>query len=323
MEGPKANPPSSHSGPRKKGHHKGLKRIGLPSVWGAFRNFIPHLDWEGWSQHAEPTELTDAIITFLRGEVTEWNPSRFAVTGFLEGLGIPVRPMEYRFTSVVTQLARWLEWAPAAVKPLIFLRVAHTGHEVLLFQKHLSKLLSPAAVLVTPSEITGSCVSNQLRMQHFWIDSSTMGGAVGGCWDVFLCARKPLKLTIAQCHRADGVTLAGRYEFIGRPEEVDPPGRRLSYSIPYSVGMVQEVVILDRALEFRVLSRNSQLAAQSLADIWQLDLHLPLFAATQTRPPMSDQIVIFGGWEGWENLHEMDKGVKEDAFRRATPRGVW
>ena len=90
-------------------------------MWEDFKTFIPQLDWNRVRQLEEPLGLTEEIIEFLRGKVAEWNPASFAATGFSEGLGIRVHPMEYRFTSVVTQLARWLEWAPVAVKPLKFL----------------------------------------------------------------------------------------------------------------------------------------------------------------------------------------------------------
>ena len=120
-----------------------------------------------------------------------------------------------------------------------------------------------------------------------------------------------------------GTCLAARYEFIGRPADTDPAGRRSNYAIPYTVGVAQEIVALDRSREMRALGRNSQLASQSLVDIWQRDLHLPMFAAASARPSTIDQIVIFGGWRRWANLQEVDKGIKEDALWRATPRGAW
>ena len=87
--------------------------------------------------------------------------------------------------------------------------------------------------------------------------------------------------------------------------------------------MVQEIVATGRAREFRVLSRNIQLAAQSLNDIWQLELHLPIFLDTRTRPTLAEQIVIFGGWDRLEQQGNLDKGMQEDALWRATPRRVW
>ena len=44
-----------------------------------------------------------------------------------------------------------------------------------------------------------------------------------------------------------------------------------------------------------------------------------MFSATSTRPSLTDQIVIFGGWRRWRNLQEVDKGIKEDALWRAIP----
>ena len=139
---------------------------------------------------------------------------------------------------------------------------------------------------------------------------------------MFLCEKRPLALTINPIGQTGGITSAARYDSIGRPTEEDPPGRHIQYAIPYSIGIVKAVSILDRPMECMVLSRNSQQAAQSSYDLWRRGLHLPLFAATQTRPSLSDQIVIFGGRTSWEHLREMDKGIKEDALRRATPRGV-
>ena len=138
-----------------------------------------------------------------------------------------------------------------------------------------------------------------------------------------MCTRRPLALTISTSGCDGGITLATRYGHIGRSAEEDPPGRRLNYDIPYSIGIVEEVAILDRAMEFRVLRRNTQLGAHSLNDIWQWEFHFPMFAANHNRPSLSYPIVIFGGWKRWGNLIELNKGVKEDALWPATPRGVW
>ena len=132
-----------------------------------------------------------------------------------------------------------------------------------------------------------------------------------------------MKLKIEPNLVAGGTCLTGRYEFLGKTADADHEGRRASYAIPYSIGVVQEVIILDRSQEMRVLSRNSQLASQSLADIWRRELQLPLVTGTDTRPSMTDQIVFFGGWRRWGKFQEVDKGIKEDALWRATPRGVW
>ena len=87
--------------------------------------------------------------------------------------------MEYRFTAVATHLSRWLEWPPVATEPLIFLGSAHAVHEVMLFQRHLEKLMAPVAILVAPSEISGAFVSGQIWTQHFWVDSYKMGDVLG------------------------------------------------------------------------------------------------------------------------------------------------
>ena len=163
---------------------------------GEFKNAIPHLDCERCRQQAEPLGLTEEIVTFARGKVAEWNASFCTATGFLEGAGVNVRLTEYRFTAAATQLKRWLDREHTAARPLIFIGGAHTGHEVLSLQKNLEKLLSSVAVLATPSEITGEYASCQLWTHHFWIDSSTMGDAVGGFWNVSHCTRAPLSLTI-------------------------------------------------------------------------------------------------------------------------------
>ena len=140
---------------------------------------------------------------------------------------------------------------------------------------------------------------------------------------MFLRTRLQMKLTLEPNLLSQGTTLASRYESLGTCASPDPEGRKVNYATPYSVGVVQEVIALESSRELRILSRNSQLAAQSLADIWQRDLLLPQLEGASLRPPMSDQIVIFGGWRRWENLADVDQGIKEDALWRATPRGVW
>ena len=120
-----------------------------------------------------------------------------------------------------------------------------------------------------------------------------------------------------------GTTLANRYESLGKIAAPDPAGRLANYAVPYSIGVVQEIVAIESSRERRALSRNSQLASRSLSDIWQRELLLPLEAGPNARPTLTDQIVIFGGWRRWGSLGEVDQGIKEDALWRATPRGVW
>ena len=132
-----------------------------------------------------------------------------------------------------------------------------------------------------------------------------------------------MKLTSEPNLLSQGATLASRYESLGTRASTDPEGRKVNYATPYSVGVVQEVITLESSRELRILSRNIQLAAQSLADIWQRDLLPPQVEGASLRPSMSDQIVIFGGWRRWRNLSDVDQGIQEDALWRATPRGVW
>ena len=141
-------------------------------------------------------ELTEDVIEFLNGRVAEWDTSSFTATGFLEGLGLQVHPLEYRFSDVVKRLGRWLGWGPTAKEPYILMGTAHTGHEVMLPQRQLRKVTAPVAILATPSEITGAFETDNLRSQHFWVDSSTTGDVLGGSWGVFVCTRLPLKLAI-------------------------------------------------------------------------------------------------------------------------------
>ena len=148
---------------------------------------------------------------------------------FLEGLGLRVHPLEHRFSDVVKRLERWPGWESTAKEPYIMLGSARTGHEVMLFQRQLLKVAAPVAILVTPSEITGAFETDNLRPQHFWVDSSMAGDVLGGSWNVFVCTRLPLKLTMGPNLLTQGITLASRYESIGKPSAPDPDGRRVNY----------------------------------------------------------------------------------------------
>lgn len=150
------------------------------------------------------------------------------------------------------------------------------------------------AILVTPSEIRATQMAQQRRAQHFWIDSSVMGDVLAGRRNVSMRTRRPMTLSANPGDSTMGLTLEDWYDQIGRPAEVDPPGRSQNYALPHSIGIANEIVALDKLRGFIVLFRKSQLAAQSLNDIWRRELHLPMFASTQTRPSLSDQIVIFG-----------------------------
>ena len=138
---------------------------------------------------------------------------------------------------------------------------------------------------------------------------------------MFLCTRKPLVLSTVW--RAAGMTLAAKYEELGDGSGPYPPGKLQRYAIPYSAGAVQEMGTLDQARIIRVLSRNSQLAAQSRGDIWKQEIFLPARKSAQTRPTLVEQIVIFGGWQKWGMLGNLDRGVKEDAIWRPSSRQEW
>ena len=113
------------------------------------------------------------------------------------------------------KLKSWMKWAPLSTRPIVLLGEAHTGHEVHMPHQVLRKVQPPISVLVSPSEITGAQLVNQLRTHHFWIDSSTMRAAIGGCWNGALCTRRPLKLTAHHIGKMSGMTLAARYGQIG------------------------------------------------------------------------------------------------------------
>ena len=194
----------------------GLTRCELPASWEEFRTCIPVLDWDRRRNVRMPTRLSGNFIEFAKGKVAERNDASFTVTGLLEGWGLRAHPLEFRFAPVATRLEEWMEWAPTDVAPAILLGTANTGREIVQFQKLLSKIQPPLAVLVTPSEVTGVNSANNLRTHHFWIDSSSMGDVLGGCWNVFLRTKKPLALSITPVNDTGGITLAARYETIGR-----------------------------------------------------------------------------------------------------------
>ena len=139
----------------------------------------------------------------------------------------------------------------------------------------------------------------------------------------FLCTRRPLKQSLNTVYSTLGLAIASRYDQMGRLAGEYPPCRPVWYSLPYSVGVLQEVATLGCGRECRVLSRNSLLSAQSLNDIWRYELHIPPFADTNTPPSLPHQIAIFGGWGRWETLTDEDKGIQEDALWRSTPRMMW
>lgn len=126
------------------------------------------------------------------------------------------------------------------------------------------------------------------------MDTSFLDRCVGdgGCWNVMLRTRRPLTLSANPIDSTMRWTLSAKYGQIGIPDDMDPPGRRLNYSMPYSIGIVRGIVVRDNAMEFSVLSRN-ELAAQSLGDIWRRELHPHLRRDTQTRPSLSGQNRLF------------------------------
>ena len=235
--------------------------------------------------------LTEDIITFPIGRLAERNPSSFTVAGVLEGLGIRVPPLDFRFAQVVSQLKGWSTFGLSAQRPLFSMGTEHTGRGIRSFHHQLKKIQPHVGISITPSEIVESWANIPMRARHFWIDSSAVGDVLGGCWDVFHCTR--MTPVLSTVWYAAGMTLAARYEEMIDGSEPGPPGALRRYAIAYAEGAVQEIATLAQVRSFRVLSRNSQLAAKSLCDVWKQEIFPPVRKTTQTRPTMVAQIVIF------------------------------
>ena len=183
----------------------------------------------------------------------------------------------------------------------MLLGTAHAEREIQVHRQHFREIQHPVDITVTPSEITATQMGNKLRTHHFWIDSSAMGDVLWGGVGMFSMRETSTYVIGDPSDSAMGRALEARYDQMGRPSETDPPGRRLKYCLPYSVGIAQAILARGKSRESRSPSRNCQLAAQRLNDIWQRELQLPMFAETQTCPSLPDRIVIFGGAKAmWE-----------------------
>ena len=150
---------------------------------------------------------------------------------------------------------------------------AHTGKGVWTFHHKLETLQPPIGVLVTPSELADFRIAGPVWAQHFWVDSAAIGDLLLGRWNVFLRTKKPL--TLPTIGYATGMTMVARYLDIDEEAAKDPPGTMRKYATPYSLGLVQEIAATDQSRRYRLLSRNSQIAAQSLHDVWQTEVYFP------------------------------------------------
>ena len=174
---------------------------------------------------------------------------------------------------------------------------------------------------MTPLEILCN-MDRPLRTHRYWVDSSVYGDVIGGCRDILLTTHAQLKLQCSASGFSMGGKIDGQYLRLDLTAAEAPDGMRRTYTIPHNVGSVQEIITPTHHRERRALSRQRQLAAQSLDDIWQQELDLPNFVSTAHPPRLKDQIVICGGWKRWGMLGNQER-VKEDAIGRPTPRELW
>ena len=272
-----------------RGAKKRLTRATLPEQWEAPSRCIPHLDWERVRKERGTLELTEGIIAFLHGKVAEWNSSDYTVTGILEGLGIKTRPVDFRFGQFTSQLQRWAVCGETAQRPLILFGTSHTGHEVRDFHHQLETTHHPIGVSVTPSELAELGINGPLWTQHCWVDSAAIGDVRGGRWNVFSCTRKPMALSTVGY--AAGMTLAAKYADIYEEAAAGPPGAVRKYAIPYSIGTAQEILATDQGGRFRILSRNSQLSAQSFSRrVATRNIYWPARLKTRAQQNLAEQI---------------------------------
>ena len=103
---------------------KGLTRTEMSEIWSGRKIRISHLDWGRRLAQLSPLDVTGEIINFLNGRVVAWNPPCFTATGLLEGPGVLVRPLGYRFTPSIEKLQNWLRREPLSRRPLMSLGAA-------------------------------------------------------------------------------------------------------------------------------------------------------------------------------------------------------
>ena len=116
------------------------------------------------------------------------------------------------------------------------------------------------------------------------------GDVLGGCWGIFLKTRTPSILQIAKSGFGMENTVAGQYHRQSETASVETDGLRRAYSIPYSMGDVQEIVVLYKNRDKRMLSRRNQLAVRSLKEtVYLANRTKPPFLDSTAQPPTTDR----------------------------------
>ena len=140
------------------GNRKGLERKELPDIWADFRPLPPHLDWGRSRYQISPRALPKKSLNSSKGRAVGVECVVFHRNRTSGGSGVS----EFTRCDIVAQRrsrvwqSGWNGRLLLVMRPIIFLGTSHTGHEILTFQKHLGKMKTPIAPLVTPSGITGS-----------------------------------------------------------------------------------------------------------------------------------------------------------------------
>ena len=212
----------------------------------------------------------------------------------MDVLWLSMSPIEYRRKESIRQLAPWLTWAPAAQRHFVFVCTAHAGNEVRQLHDPAKRSRAHVAILMTPSEILGN-IDRPCWAHRYRVAGSVYGDVVGGCRRIFLKTRTPLTLQGSTIGFSMGNAIADQYIRLDETSSVDHGGLRRAYSIPYSVGDVQEIVALCQNRDKRMLTRSSQLADQSSNDIWRRGMNRPFFESTAKPLTLEEQISIFGG----------------------------
>ena len=128
--------------------------------------------------------------------------------------------IEYRFESVIRQMAPSLTWDPVAHMPLVFIGTAYARKEIHQFHDLLTRARTHVAILMTPSGILGN-IDLPGWTQRYWDDFYLYGDVLGGYWDVLLNTNS-LKTAKGASGFRMGNTIADKYLRLGQTAAADP-----------------------------------------------------------------------------------------------------
>ena len=248
-----------------------FRSISMPWWWGEGALLSRQTKWEGWLPKEVPLRIPKRPNAL---RLVEWGCSSFTAACVWQRMGqiaMITEPMAESSRKMLS-ICHVHEWADETVD--ISAGKAWGETDAIKFQNEISRIQPMYSALLAPSNCYQFTDIHLKWSSHFWIDGTSTGDLVGGCWNVFSLCREKFDYTLAVNKTVPVMTFDETYKRVDKCCEMTeqfPLGR---YKLEESAGFVALQAIRNEKRP----SRLSQYPPSTYREVKQETVRLPMVA---------------------------------------------